>query len=114
LTAGPFTIRGHCEEIGSNEYEAYTTIVTSQAHSTVSSYEDNYYEADFEPGEEAELSYEVDGTEPESSQYQGEYSYDDFMATSGDGKTLLDGTSVNAVHYFGSPCAFWATATNGG
>lgn len=114
LAIGPFTITGHCKELAANEYEASTTIGTSQAGSTLSSYESNYYKADFDPGDPAELSYAVSGPNPESSQYQEYYAYNHFMATSGDGQTLLDGTSVNAVHYFSSPCAFWDTATNGG
>lgn len=114
LVIGPFTITGHCNEPAANEYEAYTTISTSQNGSSLAAYEDNYYEADFDPGDPAELSYEVQSTTPESSQYQEYYAYDWFMATSGDAKTQLSGNSVNAVHYFGSPCAFWASATNAG
>ena len=112
---GPFTAVGHCVDLGGGSYEAWTTLATNQAHSSMSSYEDAYIEADFEPGEEAEIGYAVSGSTPENNDdfYGGSY-YNGFTAASGDGKTLLSGQTTSAVNYFGAPCAFWLHGTNNG
>ena len=38
LNVGPFSVIGHCADLGGNEFEARTTLKTSQAHSSMSSY----------------------------------------------------------------------------
>jgi hypothetical protein len=112
--AGPFTATGICEDLGGGEYEAITELTTSAPHSTMAGYEDQYVEADFEPGEEAELGYEIasDGPSTDEDGY-GNY-YTGFTAWSPDGSVRLTGNDVNAVNYFGSNCAFFAEFTNAG
>ena len=114
LSVGPFTIVGHCVDQGSNEFESWITLTTSQAHSSMAAYETAYYEANFEPNEEAELGYSTRSSEPYSSEDYYPFYYNGWDATSADGKTLISGLAFNAVHYFGSPCAFWLNSTNAG
>jgi hypothetical protein len=111
FSIGPFTVTGHCKDIGGGEVEAWTTIATNQVGSSFGSYNESYYEADFNPGTEGELGYEVSDNSPYSSaQY---YAYENqFTASSADGKTLLSGEVIKAVFYYGAQCAFWAHGTN--
>jgi hypothetical protein len=111
LAVGPFTITGKCVDLGA-EVAAHSYITTSQPGSNLYGYVSNYYEGNFNPGLEAELSDEAQGSNTyiEWSSNQGQYS--EFRAASADGATILAGESVNAVYYAGSPCAFWVTATN--
>jgi hypothetical protein len=111
LKVGPFTITGKCLDLGA-EKAAHSYITTSQAGSNLYGYASSYYEGDFNPGLEAELSDEAQGsnTYVEWSATFGQYT--EFRAASADGATILEGESVNAVFYAGSPCAFWVSATN--
>jgi hypothetical protein len=111
LTVGPFTIIGKCADLGA-EKVARSYITTSQAGSNLYGYASDYQEGNFNPGIEAELSDEAQGasTYVEWSSNFGQYS--GFRAASADGATILEGESVNAVFYAGSPCAFWVSATN--
>lgn len=112
LQSGPFTFTGHCKDLGGGVTEAFMTLTTSQAGSSMSSYEDQYYEADFNPGTEAEIGYDVSGNTPETNEdgYGGYYT--GYSAASADGKTLIRGEGASAVNYFGAPCAFWIDGTN--
>jgi len=112
LTVGPFTITGKCEDAGGGEVVARSYITTSQAGSNLYGYVNALYEGDFNPGLELELSDEAqdDNTYVEWSSNYGQYS--GFRAASADGLTILEGESVNAVFYAGSPCAFWVSAIN--
>jgi hypothetical protein len=112
LTVGPFTIIGKCVDKGGGELEAQSFITTAQPGSSLYGYVPSYYEGDFNPGIEAELSDEAQGsnTYVEWSANYGQYT--EFRAASADGQTILEGESVNAVFYAESPCAFWVSATN--
>jgi hypothetical protein len=112
FTSGPFSFVGHCKDIGGGEVEAVTILTTNQSGSAMAAYEDEYYEFDFNPGEEAELGYPVSGsTDPEVGDY-GTYDYTGFSAESADAKTLLKGKVDNAINVYGSRCAFWMEVTN--
>ena len=111
LNLGPFTVKGHCVDLGSGEYEAFTTLSTSQAGSSMSSEGEEYNEANFNPGLEPELNYSVSSTTPLSNESYSYY-YAGWEAASADGKTLPSGISFSAVHYFGAQCAFWDSGTN--
>jgi hypothetical protein len=113
LTIGPFTVRGHCLDLGGGEYEAYTTLSTSQAGSSMSSEGEEYNQANFNPGLEPTLNYEVNSTTPESNDSYSYY-YAGWEAASADGNTLPSGIAFSAVHYFGASCAFWGSGTNNG
>lgn len=112
-TSGPFTVTGHCSEIAAGEFEAFTTITTTAANSMYGNAEESYYEGEFQPGEEAELNYSVNGTvaAPESNADYGDY-YGSFTADSPDGKTLLTGEMYSAAGYYGAPCSFWGYSIN--
>jgi hypothetical protein len=73
--------------------------------------EDNYYEADFQPGEEAQINYSVANDTPESNSYYPSY-YGGFTADSADGKTMVSGELFSGVNYYGSKCAFWGHGLN--
>jgi hypothetical protein len=109
---GPFTAVGQCKDLGGGVVESRVILTTSQVGSSMSSYEDAYYNADFNPGVEAELGYPVANNTAESSDSFGGSYYNAFSAESSDGKTLLSGEVSNAVFYFGAQCAFWANGTN--
>jgi hypothetical protein len=110
-TSAPFTFTGHCKEVAANDYEAWTTVTTTQPNSAMGSSEDSYYEANFNPGIEAEINYSVSGTTPESNSYYPTY-YGGFSADSADAKTMLSGELFSAVHYYGAACAFWGHGFN--
>jgi hypothetical protein len=114
--AGPFTATGICEEIVSGEIEAYSVLTTSVPHAAMDSHGYEYYRANFEPGEEAEIGDYARGKEGETevSTYEGSYRYSGFTAVSPDGHALLNGVAYNAVHYFGADCAFFDEFHNGG
>jgi hypothetical protein len=109
-TNGPFTFYGRCGDAGGGETEAHTFVTTTEAGSSMSSYEDSYYQADFNPGTEAQINYTVDSSGPESNEYDGNY-YQAFTAMSPNGSTRLAGSLASAVNYFGSPCSFWGNVT---
>lgn len=103
---GPFGFFGRCTDAGGGEPEAETFVTTNQSNSWMSSSEDNYYNADFNPGTEAQINYSITSSSPETNQYYGEY-YPSFSATSPDGGLRLLGNLYSAVSAFGSPCTFW-------
>lgn len=112
LEIGPFSIVGKCEDGGSGYSEARIYMTTSQVGSSMYSYEDSYYEADFNPGTEVELGYEGNNNGPDIS-WDDQYPYyTGFYAASADGETLLQGDAVNGVYVFGSQCSFWVDGTN--
>ncbi len=104
-SAGPFTFYGQCVDQGGGYYEAFTFAKTSQPHSMLGAYENDYSEFDFEPGEEGELGFAVDDTDPYWSYDEYSY-YSDWEAVSPDGSVALRGSALNGVHVFGAPCAF--------
>lgn len=108
---GPFTFYGRCLDIGGGETEAWTFVTTNQASSSMSSYEDDYSQANFNPGTEAQINYAVAGSSPVTNEYDGNY-YQAFTAMSADGSTRLTGSLASAVNFFGSPCSFWGNVTN--
>lgn len=112
FTIGPFTATGHCVDIGGGTVEAWTTIQTSQVGSSMSAYNDYYYEADFNPGIEAEIGNSISDNSAYSNDYGYPYYYNGFTASSADGKTMLSGLAASAVYYYGAQCAFWASGTN--
>lgn len=114
--AGPFVATGICEAIGAGELVAYTLLTTSVPHAAMASANYGFYRADFEPGEEPEIGQAVRTQDDltEVSTYQDNYRYSGFTAISPDGRTLLDGIAVNAVHYFGADCAFFDEFHNAG
>jgi hypothetical protein len=107
----PFTLKGHCEDIGGGEPYAYIVLTTSQDHSFMYSPEGSgYSEGEFNTGEEAELGSSVSGSSPEWHGYSGYYS--DWTAASPDGSVLLQGFANMGVNVFGATCAFnawWQT-----
>ena len=113
FSVGPFTATGHCVDVGGGELEAWTTMTTNQVGSTFSAYEDAYYEADFNPGTEAEIGYEIQDDSAHNNDEYYSY-YTQFSAGSADGKTLLSGQVTSAVFYYGAQCAFWGHGTNNG
>jgi hypothetical protein len=107
---GPFTIYGKCIDNGGGNTSAYTYVTTNQAKSSMASYEEAYYEADFEPGTEAQINYEPSGTGPETNM---SYSYyGQFYLANADGSVRAFGNLFSGVHYFGASCAFWGDITN--
>jgi hypothetical protein len=111
FSVGPFTATGHCVDIGGGEVEAWATLSTNQAGSSFSAYEDAYYEANFNPGTEAEIGYEISDDSAHNNDEYYSY-YTQFTAASADGKTLLSGQVTSAVFYYGAQCAFWGHGTN--
>lgn len=112
FSIGPFTATGHCKDLGGGAVEAFTILTTSQVGSSMSAYEDDFYNADFNPGLEPELGYAISGNTPESNDSFGGGYYNAFSAASSDGKTLLTGQATSAIYYYGAQCAFWAHGTN--
>jgi hypothetical protein len=109
-SVGPFTFYGKCVDNGGGNTGAYTFATTSQPGSSIAAYEDNYYVADFNPGIESEINYEISGSTAETNQYY--VYYGDFYAASADGSVRVAGHLFSGVNYFGSPCAFWGDVTN--
>ena len=107
---GPFIFYGRCGDAGAGKTEAHTFVTTAEAGSSMSSYEDSYYKADFNPGTEAQINYTVTSGGPETNDYDGSYEQA-FTAVSAAGSTRLVGSLTSAVNYFGSPCAFWGNVT---
>ena len=112
FTVGPFTATGHCVDVGGGEVEAWTTLQTSQVGSSMSAYNDYFYEADFNPGTEAELGNTITDNSPYTNDYGYPYYYNGFTASSADGNTMISGLAASAVFYYGAQCAFWASGTN--
>ncbi len=108
---GPFTATGHCKDVGGGNVEAWTIMTTSQAGSSFSAYEDAFYEANFNPGDEGEIGYSISDNSPYNNDEYYSY-YTQFSAASADGKTLLSGQVTSAVNYYGAQCAFWGHGTN--
>jgi hypothetical protein len=115
LTVGPFTIVGKCADKGGGLTQATQWITTSQPGSSMYSAGDtSHYEANFNPGTEVEIGLDTYNNNPYVGwEANGGY-YTGFQAASGDGGTLLEGEAVSAVLVYGSPCAFWVSATNAG
>jgi hypothetical protein len=107
----PFSLTGHCENIGGGEPSAYVILTTSQDHSFMYSPEgSSYSEGEFNIGEEAEVGYGASGSSPEWAGYSGYYS--DWTAASPYGSVLLQGFANMGVNVFGATCAFetwWLT-----
>ena len=103
-------------DLGGGSSEAYTYVTTSQINSSMGSSEDSYYEADFQPGTEAQINYSVDGTTPESNAYYPSY-YGAFTADSPDGKTMEAEAAHGTVtrhyreHQKGKPTSTNSTAS---
>jgi hypothetical protein len=110
LTVGPFTMTGKCKDLGGGNIEAATYLTTSQPGSNMYSYEDSYYENDFDPGTEAEIGESISSTTAEVGFWYSYYT--NFTATSGDGATLLRGDANNSVLAFGAQCAFQVDVIN--
>jgi hypothetical protein len=112
LHDGPFTVTGHCVDLGGGEVRAFAVLTTDQPGSSASEGDgEAYVNADFDPGDELEIGYEAEGTGPESNDTYGGY-YDSFTAASGDAHTFLNGEIVSAVNYYGAACSFWGHAVN--
>jgi hypothetical protein len=110
-TVGPFTVHGHCEDLGGGEFYAYTFLTTGESGSFMYSSEgDAYEEGGFDPGTEAVVGNYAQNTDPEWAGYSGYYS--DWTAASPSGSVLLQGFANNGVHVFGADCAFQAHWTD--
>ncbi|HEY6730183.1 MAG TPA: hypothetical protein VI039_04075 [Solirubrobacterales bacterium] len=114
LAVGPITFFTKCtDNAGTYEVESYAT--TSQPKSNISSYEEEYYESDWEPGEQSTVGYDESSS---STPYWAVYGYGGyytgFAASSGDGKTILSGEVINSVRSFGADCAVSMYAVNMG
>ena len=107
---GPFVFYGRCNDLGGGKSQAFTFVTTAEASSSMSSYEDDYSQASFNPGTEAQINYTVESTSPETNEYDGNY-YQAFTAMSPSGSTRLTGSLASAVNFFGSPCSFWGNVT---
>ncbi len=110
LSIGPFTFYSRCNDLGGGEVEVESFATTSQAGSNIASEEEEYYESDFEPGEESEVGYSENGTTSIVANYGYGGYYSGFSASSADGKTLLSGEVTNAIKTYGSDCAVWMFA----
>ncbi len=108
-TVGPFTIKGHCEENGAENY-AWASIETSQAGSFLDA-DDEYSHANFEPGVEIQIGEDVDSATP---YWYDRYDDDDtgWTAATPNGSMVLKGLSTTGVHVFGGSCAFLVTWMN--
>jgi hypothetical protein len=113
-TIGPFSFFVRCIDLGAGDFEVESFATTSQAGSNISSEEEEYYESDFDPGEESEVGYSDSSTSSLVTNYGYGGYYSGFYAASADGKTLLSGEVNNAVHTYGSDCAAWMFALNAG
>jgi hypothetical protein len=113
-TAGPFTATGYCEEFGVNEFAAWTTLTTSAAESSAATKNEKFETADFGPGDQLEIGFEVSGSGPEINEAGEGNLNEGFTAVSPDGQYLLNGISASAVHYFGADCAFFGEFDNAG
>jgi hypothetical protein len=114
LAVGPITFFTKCVDNGGTyEVESYAT--TSQPKSNISSYEEEYYESDWEPGEQSTVGYsESSSSTPYWAVYGYGGYYTGYAASSADGKTILTGEVINSVRSFGADCAVSMDATNMG
>jgi hypothetical protein len=103
---GPFNFFGRCTDAGGGEPSAETFVTTNQPNSWMGSSEDNYYNADFNPGTEAQINYTVTSSTPETNQEYPTY-YGEFSTLSPNADLRLLGNLWSAVSAFGSPCTFW-------
>jgi hypothetical protein len=105
LNVGPISFFTECVNNGGTyEVESYAT--TSQPKSNISSYEEEYYESDWEPGEQSTVGYsESSSSTPYWAVYGYGGYYTGFAASSADGKTILSGEVINSVRSFGADCA---------
>jgi hypothetical protein len=109
---GPFTFIGKCEDFGGGNYNAGAYILTSQPGSFMYSTEGLIYaEANFNPGTEARLGNDKQGTTPYWYAANGYES--DWSAASPDGSLFLQGFADVGVHVFGADCAFELTWLQG-
>ena len=104
---GPFTLVGRCIDKGAGDVEAVTILTTSQPGSSMRSYEDTYYNANFNPGMETEVGEDVRDDKPTIGWGHAGSEYTGFWAASADGAYMIHGNAVNAILVFGSHCAFW-------
>lgn len=110
-TLGPFTFTGKCFDEG-GETHSYIFVTTSAPHSFVYTAEfGGFSEGEFEPGEEQELSYELDSGDHEWGGYSARYN--SFHVASPDGSVLADGVANNGAGVFGAPCSFQIWWLNG-
>ncbi len=108
-TVGPFTIKGHCDVVGS-ELEAWASIETSEGGSFL--YADSTYTAgDFEPGTEVEIG---ESTQSATPYWYDRYDDDDtgWTAATSSGSLVLKGLATTGVHVFGGDCAYVVTWMN--
>jgi hypothetical protein len=114
LAVGPISFFTKCTDNGGTyEVESYAT--TSQPKSNISSEEEEYYESDWEPGEQSTVGYsESSSSTPLWAVYGYGGYYTGFAASSGDGKTILSGEVINSVRSFGADCAVSMYAVNMG
>jgi hypothetical protein len=102
---GPFTFVGKCEDLGGGNYNAGAYMLTSQPGSFMYSTEGVIYaEGNLNPGTEARLGNDKQGTSPYWYAANGYES--DWSAASPDGSLLLQGFADVGVHVFGADCAF--------
>jgi hypothetical protein len=100
---GPFTFTGVCVDLGSNNFEAYVKVNTSQNGSFFTSNEVSYENANFNQGVDGIVN-QFEQTEPD---WFGGFSYyNEYGVTSADGSLILQGHANVGVHVFGADCAF--------
>jgi hypothetical protein len=110
-TIGPFTFTGKCFE-ESGEARSVVVVTTSAPHSFFYTAEHSGSSAgEFEPGEEQEVSYELDSTDHEWGGYSARYN--SFHVASPDGSVLVDGVANNGAGVFDAPCSFQVWWLNG-
>jgi hypothetical protein len=110
-TIGPFTFTGKCfDQLG--ESHSVVVVTTSAPHSYVYTAEQGgFSEGEFEPGNEQEVSYELDSGDHEWGGYSARYN--SFHVASPDGSVLVDGVANNGAGVFGAPCSFQVWWLNG-
>ena len=110
-TVGPFTLSGECED-NAGEPIARVILTTTSPGSSETGYEDTYNENDFNPGVEAETTYEAsNGAKPEMNENYGGY-YAGFNAITGNGSTIISGEVVNGVNIVGASCVYFGHVLN--
>jgi len=115
LTIGPFTLTAKCADKGGGLISAKAYLTTTQVGSSMySSGGDNYYEANFNPGTEAQVGDETYNNNPSIGWEDTTGYYTGFRAASGDGATLLEGEVVKGILVYGAQCVYWASVMNVG
>lgn len=100
---GPFVIYGRCTPETGGITKASTFITTTQPNSSMNASNDEFYEFDFGPGQEAEIGDYASSTGP----YWETEDYDAlWYAISGDGGTIVHGVAANGVNALGANCIY--------